>query len=538
METGNIQGNRLRPLEITAFFFLSLGVLLLFPFPGSHKWDGLMTATVLARWNETPIREILFFAHPLVLPITKLFDLLLPWHDPLFVSTFRECFFAAATASLSYLIGFRLWGRLPALLMGLAYLLPFSHWMHTTWAEEKDIMMFFILLFLLPFLHYHGKVRFPLLDKVPSPFIRPLLGILLALAFMVHMEAALLVPFFIATTLIWKQKEASWRTPLADLIIILSVSGVLVLIFYGYILIEINGITTLAGARDWFLSYHYEFYPKTSPAQKLLDSYYGFRTYFIGEGKDPTWREFGLCATVNLLIMIVALRRRFSLALACLIYIALYCANFINFAPRDPESWAGATFFLLILYGIFAFDGGPTLRPIGLLLGSVLLFALIVHDVHYYRREIAAYAPLQEAVRKIDRSRFSWIERRIQEHAPDAMFVQIAAPYLKPDALVSVGHRYIANNLLLYTSADPLVLRYLDRSKEQLLHENRLSVLSMFFYRPHLDSRELAFQTRMGRPLYHITTGNIYQDGRKLLQMGFDPRPLLQVGPYTLFTLR
>ncbi len=538
LERGTAQDNPLRPLEIAIFFFLSLTVLLLFPFPGSHKWDGLMTATVLARWNETPLKEILFFAHPLVLPITKLFDLLLPWHDPLFVSTFRECFFAAATASLSYLIGFKLWGRLPALLMGLAYLLPFSHWMHTTWAEEKDIMMFFILLFLLPYLHYRGKVRFPLLDSIPAHFIRPFLGILLALSFMVHMEAALLVPFFIATTLIWKRREDSWRSLLLDLTMILAVSGILVLIFYGYIIIKVNGITTLAGARDWFLSYHYEFYPETSTAQKLLDSYYGFRTYFIGEGSAPTWLEFGLCLVLNLLIIIVALKRRFSLALACLIYIALYGANFINFAPRDPESWAGATFFLLILCGIFAFDGRPALRPIGLLLWSVLLLALTVHDVQYYRSEIATYAPLQEAVRKIDRSRFSWIERRIQEHAPDAMFVQIATPYLKPEALVSVGHRYIANNLLIYTSAEPLVLRYLDRSEEQLLHENHLSVLSMFFYRPHLNARELAFAVRMGRPLYHMTTGSFWDDGQPLPRLGFQPQPLLQVGPYTLFAVR
>lgn len=538
MKTGNPQDTPLRPIEITAFFFLSLAVLLLFPFPGSHKWDGLMTATVLARWNETPLQEILFFAHPLVLPITKLFDLLLPWHDPLFVSTFRECFFASATASLSYLIGFRLWGRLPALLMGLAYLLPFSHWMHTTWAEEKDIMMFFILLFLLPYLHYRGKVRFPLLDKIPARLIHPILGILLALSFMVHMEAALLVPFFIVTTFLWKKKEDSWCTPLSDLAIILTVSGVLVLIFYGYILIQVNGITTLAGARDWFLSYHYEFYPGTSLPRKLLNSYYGFRTYFIGEGREPTWLEFGLCLTVNLGIAAVALKRRPGLALACLIYIALYCANFINFAPRDPESWAGATFFLLILCGIFAFDGGPTLRPIGLLLGTILLLALTIHNVHHYRDEIATYAPLQKAVRKIDRSRFSWIERRMQEHAPDAMFVQIAAPYFKGEALVSVGHRYIANNLLIYTPVEPLVLRYLDRSKEQLLHENRLSVLSMFFYRPHLDSRELAFQIRMGRPVYHITSGSFWDDGQPLLRLGFQPRPLLQVGPYTLFAIR
>ena len=98
----------------------------------------------------------------------------------------------------------------------------------------------------------------------------------------------------------------------------------LVLIFYGYILIQVNGITTLTGARNWFLSYHYEFYPGTSLPRKLLDSYYGFRTYFIGEGKNPTWLEFGLCLTVILAIIIVALKRRFSLALACLIYIALY----------------------------------------------------------------------------------------------------------------------------------------------------------------------------------------------------------------------
>ncbi len=319
----------------------------------------------------------------------------------------------------------------------------------------------------------------------------PLRPLELAIFFLLSLTVLLLFPFFIVTSLLWKKKEDSWRTPISDLAIILGISGVLVLIFYGYILIQVNGITTLTGARDWFLSYH-----------------------------------------------IVALKRRFALALACLIYIALYNANFINFAPRDPESWAGATFFLLILCGIFAFDGRPALRPIGLLLWSVLLLALTVHDVQYYRSEIATYAPLQEAVRKIDRTRFSWIERRTQEHAPDAMFVQIAAPYLKPEAWVTVGHRYIANNLLIYTEAKPLVLRYLDRSEEQLLHENHLSVLSMFFYRPHLNSRELAFQVRMGSPLFHITTGNIYQDGRKLLQMGLRPRLLRQVGPYSLFAMR
>ena len=526
-------------LEALTLFIGALGLMILFPSPGPRQWDGLMSATVLAHWPETPVNAILFFAHPLVLPLTRLFDLALPYLDRNLIVSLREATFAACAATLIYLFAVRLWGRLPAALTALAYLLPIWHWTFASWGEEKDTLMFFSLLFLLPFFHLRGDVAFTPLERLPRTALRVLLGLALALAFMVHLGAALLVPFTILASIVAPGPARNRRTALADLVWILAAAGGATVAFYGVVVIGVNQITTLAGARAWFFAYHQQFFGLPNGGlQQLVRAYMGFRSYLVGglPAALPAF-ECGLAIGITLAVSRAALRHRPSLAAAGLIFVAIQAAHFFLYEPWDPEAWAPSSFIGLILLGIAVFDGALPLRRAGTALWALGLLLLLAADIDYYRDALASYDELQA-----EASTSPWpgtrpLEARYQAHNPAALMVRIFEPRIPTNAILTVGQRHLANAFLIYTPRRPVVAKYLDRTEAQLVTENQLTNLSLLFYRPPVTSAAIAAAARAGRPVYHVSARTAELDAAALLAAGLTPRTVLEVSGFRLYAL-
>lgn len=512
----------------------------LFPYPGARKWDGLMSATVLARWEETPLSAILYFAHPLVIPLTRLFDLVLPFRDPIFITAIRESLFAAGAAALIYLLARHLWGRLPAVLMALAYLLPFSHWQLATQGEEKDALAFFTLLFLLPYFHLRGDVRFPAFEGLSRVALLILLSVALALVMMVHMQAVLLAPFFVLDTLLRREVSRNPREAFLDLLWVLGLAGLLTLLFYGYVVLHVNGIRTFSGAMDWFLAYHREGFFRTDYAwgEQLVQAYSGFRAYLLGRLPAPLLAfECGLALASAAWIIRSGMQHRPGLAVACLIYLALYAAYFFNYQPWDPEAWAVAAVPGLVLLGLAVFEAEPGLRKAGMMLWILGLILLGVRDIAYYTREAGSSQALRLQIQQSGQSGYGLLESRFQDHIPDALSIRIADRLMPPDAVVAVGNRHLANYFLIYTRREPVVVDYLDQTQTQLVKEYHLSILSMLFYQPRLTSRDLIAMAGQGRPIYHFSARGIERDGRILLQRGLQARPVWMRGRYILYEM-
>ncbi|MDH5492808.1 MAG: hypothetical protein OEY14_12720, partial [Myxococcales bacterium] len=114
---------------------------LLFPFVGDRGWDALMTASVLARPEGAGAVEILFFAHPLVIPLTWPFAWLT---DPLLATSLRESVAAGVVVGLSarLLLGLGA-SRLGAMLGALLLTFASGRWVLATSGEEKETAMAF-----------------------------------------------------------------------------------------------------------------------------------------------------------------------------------------------------------------------------------------------------------------------------------------------------------------------------------------------------------------------------------------------------------
>ena len=67
---------------------------------GAAAWDGLMTASVLTHPDWVSLREVLFFAHPLVIPLTWPFMALTD--DPLRAVVLREVVCSGGVVALTY----------------------------------------------------------------------------------------------------------------------------------------------------------------------------------------------------------------------------------------------------------------------------------------------------------------------------------------------------------------------------------------------------------------------------------------------------
>ena len=89
------------PIVAVAVGIGAIAFQLLFRWGGDPHWDALMTASVLTHPESVSLREWLFFAHPLVIPLTAPFQLFVS--DPLQAVSLREAVCHGALLSLRYL---------------------------------------------------------------------------------------------------------------------------------------------------------------------------------------------------------------------------------------------------------------------------------------------------------------------------------------------------------------------------------------------------------------------------------------------------
>jgi hypothetical protein len=480
-------------------FAAVLAGFVLFPVPGPRHWDGWMTATVLAAWHEVGAKELFFFAHPLVIPITKLFALLLPVSDTLLVGMVRECTFAALNAVLVYWLARALFRRrLEAVAVALLFTLPYEHWRLATTAEEKDVMLFFGLLVFLPVLHLRGWVTFQILHGLPRSALAALSGVALATAFAVHLENGLLVPWTVFAFVAQPGAVRDWRRDARELAVLLGGAGVLTVAFFFPLAWYGNGIRSADGVYRWLFEYHlsgefldlnYRF------PDRVAQAFGAFRGYVVG---GPTKQENdGLFALVGIAGAALAFARAFrvnrGVTLACGFLLLLLALHFFNYR-QEPEAWAGASVVGLLVLALAMLGGSrkPWQLSAWLAAGGLLLAV----DV----QQLGAPEPMASAPG-------TWLERRFEAVVPETQVALAVDRLLPADALLLVDDRHLVNAFRVYSARRPIVLRYLDRDDAYFRRPDvALTVLSRKFYLPAETSAALRAQAGAGRPVFYVTS--------------------------------
>src|SRR5262249_917478 len=119
---------------------------LLFPWLDVHGWDALMTGTVLVHPEAVSLREVLFFAHPLVIPLTFPFPRFTD--DPLVAAAAREAVCGGGVVALAYLGARAAAARTPrpwlvGLFAAAGLCLAVGRWQLASAGEEKEVALLF-----------------------------------------------------------------------------------------------------------------------------------------------------------------------------------------------------------------------------------------------------------------------------------------------------------------------------------------------------------------------------------------------------------
>jgi hypothetical protein len=517
---------------------LGLGVVssalyLAYPHVGDRQWDALMTAAVLARPEAVRAEELLFFAHPLVIPLTAPFLRLAG--DPLGAAALREICAGGVVVALGFL-GARAVtgaqrasqvagpsvgqaagpsvGQAASLVAALVLCLAASRWRLATSGEEKEIALAAGGTFLWLYLDHRDLWRLELgAWRALSPRIRRvLLGLLLALAAAIHLVNGLLFLVVAADAgLAWgargdleKGRTRGLRHrgggALGEAASVLGVAAFVAGPFFLWLAIGPGGARGPREVLGHFFEYHLsgEFVSvPDSLGERLVAAYTGARAWLVGE-YSCRWPvlETGL-ASMAALVLIASARRTGGPVLdRLLVWLALLAAHFFFYEPWDPEAWGSAALAWAVVgaAGLLAPGRGWPLRMVAAL-GALVLLAVL--DGQTIREERAAAAPVRALVDAprpaaaplADLSR--WIDRR-----------------LEPDAILLVSDRLLVPYFEIYTRRRPLVREYLDLTPEELRQRHHLTVLSLRFFTPHMGLGEVAAEAAAGRPVYLLTDGD------------------------------
>jgi hypothetical protein len=469
----------------------SAALYLLVPYVGDRQWDALMTASVLARPQAVSTREVLFFAHPLVIPLTVPFFWLSD--DPLQAAATREACFGAIVIGLAYL-GARSSSRSRAagFLAALALTLALSRWRLASSGEEKEVALAFGGGFVLLYLDHRG-----LLDlgwrwwrRVRIGPRRLVLGALLAAAVAVHLVNGLLVLVVAADVLI---ERKAWR----EAAVVLATCAGLASPFFLWLAIGPGGARSARAVTAYYLEYHLsgEFASlPTSVPERLVRAYLGGRAWLVGERACPTpLLEMVLASGLAIVLCVRALRVARRAAALLLVWIGLCAAHFFFYEPWDPEAWGPAA-LAWALVGAIGAAGPGRLRRARITAAGCCLLALAVLDVqaHVSARRDAGAAK-------------SFAEGRPPRPAPLADVARWVDRQLERDAILVVTDRFLASYFHIYTDRDPIVLGFLDRTPAELYRDHHLTTLSLRFYTPALGSSGLRAAAQAGRPVYLLT---------------------------------
>ncbi len=498
----------LDPVAVLVFALVLAGFVA-FPAPGSRGWDAWMTASVMQHWPEVPAKAIFFFAHPLVLPITRLFSLALPIHDQLFVGMIRESTCAAGSAVLLYLLLRALWrGRAAAAFVALAWALCFSHWRLATSGEEKDVMTFFSLLALLPWFHLRGDVRFAALDRLGRDRVAILVGAALGLATAVHLQNGLLV---VAVGLSTVARRGFFTDLRRELRALLLLAGGAAVVGFGFFL-PVGALA--AGARSpddyvrWLGEYHLtgQFvstdYEWPERVLKILDI---LREYVVGDTGAGHDRRIGIGLAVALLLVAWrALRAHRGLAAACLIFAGITTVHCFNF-QQEPEQWVGGSVAFFVLFALATSGRGhpPGLAATGA--WAIACALLLANDAAWFRREAPQARTLAAENAEHYPAEHGPLARRFQALVPEAQVALRVDAAIEPDAILIVEDRLLASAFHVYTDRRPLVAAYIDRDDAWFDKPGvNLTVLSRHFYTPVPDAKTIKARGAAGTPVYDL----------------------------------
>ncbi len=482
----------------------SAALVLLVPFVGDRQWDGLMTASVLARGGEA--REWLFFAHPLVIPLTVPFSWLIG--DPLGAAAAREAVFGGIVVALAYLGARAAAGRLAGLVAALTLTLSVSRWRLASSGEEKEIALAFGGAFLFFYLDHRGlwDLGVGWWRRLRPAVRRLLLAGLLAAAIAVHLVNGVLVLLLLADVIFDRGRRATAREALTIAGLALAAVG----LFFLWLAVGPGGARSPGRIARHFLEYHLSGEFASVPAGaggRFVDAYLGGREWLIGPRPvaAPVVELFAALA-VTAAIVARALRAGGRPAALLFVWIALLAAHFYFYQPWDPEAWgpAGLAWCTLGAIGVAApwrrwRLAAPALAAVALAAMAVNLAHFAVHD----RRDAAPAAFLADG--------------RTPSPAPLADLARHLDRRLPPHAILLVDDRLLASYFHVYTRRDPIVVPYLDLTREQLRRDERLSVLSLRFYAPRMTRDEIAGRAAAGVPIYYLTSSDVGLDDRETL---------------------
>ncbi|NOZ75881.1 MAG: hypothetical protein GXO90_11015 [FCB group bacterium] len=493
-----------------ALALLTFIIYFLFPVPGFRRWDSLMSATIVHDWDSMPGSVIFFFAHTLVLPISRLISLLLPDLDPNVVVSLREILFASMnTVLLFWGLNWVLGNSRTAFWLAAITIFFHGRWMFATHGEEKEILLFFQQISVLYTFHYlHWTKYASQVFNISTPYIAEIiLGFLLAISVMAHLENGIIVvTIAIVLGISAGKKQIGWAQ-----FWLIGVSAVsLGLIWFGIIIVSVNGIRTLSGALQWLFEYHVtgEFFTITPHFfNQMVEAWTGFRRLLIGETGEGPWMTVEMVVGFGMLVITIrkAWTRNKRITAFFLIFLGLMTVHFFYWLPWDPEQWVPtimAGMFLVSLAWFHEYDK-PRL-PILI----IILVVLIAANGYRYIRDGESVKPYRsfrinagQHIGKVS----DWVLRS----SPYPNLIAGLRPYLLQDTIVLVDQRHLANHLIIYSSAVPIVTAYLDKTDDVLHKKYLLSQLSLAVYRPEFSTVELKDKIRSGELVYYLTEGPI-----------------------------
>lgn len=486
---------------------LAAAAYVLFPYCGDRGWDALMTASVLRHPDQVSLRELFFFAHPLVIPLTWPARHLTA--DPLAAAALRESLAAGGVAGLALLGAWALTGRwLAGILAAAGLTLAASRWQLATSGEEKEISLLFAGSFLWLYLDHRGlwNLGLPGWRQLSRGVRRLLLGFGLALAAAVHLGNGLLVLVVLTDALIGALIGRD-RDALIEAVWVLAGAALFAGPFFVWLAVGPGGARTLPAIARHFLEYHLSgdyFVAPRSAGAALLAAYGGGRTWLLGDLlAPPGWIELAAAAASALWLLWHALRNSAApqAATRIAVWLALLAAHFFFYEPWLPEAWglAGLAWAVLVSAGLLAQPGRSW--PLGLA-GAALGLLLAGH----VQAQRAAAAEVEAAAQGLALPSLDSV-------VPMAQLARYIDAELPRDALLLVDagtgaddrshDRLAASYFHIYTGRRPIVLPYLDQTPDELRQRFHLTSLSLAFYTPPLTRAQLAAS---GRPLYLLTS--------------------------------
>jgi hypothetical protein len=478
---------------------LATAAQLLFHFGADPQWDALMTASVLHQGRAAPLGDWLFFAHPLIIPLTAPF--LLFTDDPLMAVLVRESFSLGGNMALLYLAARALQPQasqktLTASLACLVYLLAGGRWQLVLCGQEKESMQLASSLFLLLYLQHRGllDLGLPGFARLSARQQQSVLGVLLALSTAIHLLSGLLFVWLLVDLLLHKTKKDLLR---AQLRIVLTAAALLgpFLVWLG---IGPGGVRSGPGLLRFYLEYHLsgEFLsvPQSVP-QRLLDCYRGLRTWLFGERPAPLllW-EAGLGGLGALWLGRQALCAAPAVTARLVAWPLLLLGHFFFFEPTNPESWAPAS-LCLVLLGTLGLLSAARWHGLRMAVATALVALLglgLGHSQHaasHKADRVAAYLALPEVPTLPLKDLVTWLDL-----------------WLPPAAEILVDDRLLVSYFQLYTQRTPQVQKYLGQTPADLRQTEHLTTLSLRFYTPTRSVQDIEQAIAQDRPVYVLST--------------------------------